>query len=137
MTVGPARPAARGAVPQWRREVSIGEALGYARRCAGLSVTQVSQRTRVGEMIIAGTGVMIIQSAAAISAPGRTFAALLRRSGPIQCQRSAASLALGWRLLAGWRIAEAPSRRFAANVVRGIVNAAVIAGVIIPGGNAR
>lgn len=54
MTVGAARRPARGAVPQWRRGVSIGEVLATARRRAGLSVTQVSQRTRIGEPIIAG-----------------------------------------------------------------------------------
>ena len=34
--------------------MSIGEVLAHARRRAGLSVTQVSQRTRIGERIIAG-----------------------------------------------------------------------------------
>jgi transcriptional regulator with XRE-family HTH domain len=37
---------------QWRRGVSIGESLAEARRGAGLSVTQVSQRTRIRETII-------------------------------------------------------------------------------------
>jgi cytoskeletal protein RodZ len=36
----------------WRRSVSIGESLADARREAGLTVTQVSQRTRIRESII-------------------------------------------------------------------------------------
>jgi cytoskeletal protein RodZ len=36
----------------WRRSVSIGESLAGARRQAGLSVTQVSQQTRIRESII-------------------------------------------------------------------------------------
>jgi cytoskeletal protein RodZ len=36
----------------WRRSVSIGETLADARRRAGLSVTQVSQQTRIRESII-------------------------------------------------------------------------------------
>src|ERR1039457_4145129 len=44
----------RGALPQWRRRVSIGEALAEARRQAGLTVTEVSQRTRVRAAIITG-----------------------------------------------------------------------------------
>src|ERR1700722_5770178 len=36
----------------WRRSVSIGESLADARRQAGLTVTQVSQQTRVRESII-------------------------------------------------------------------------------------
>jgi cytoskeletal protein RodZ len=36
----------------WRRSVSIGESLGDARRQAGLTVTQVSQQTRIRESII-------------------------------------------------------------------------------------
>jgi hypothetical protein len=54
MTFGAAHRAARGAVPQWRRGVSIGEVLVNARRRAGLSVTQVSQQTRIRETIITG-----------------------------------------------------------------------------------
>jgi len=54
MTFGAAHRAARGAVPQWRRGVSIGEVLANARRRAGLSVTQVSQQTRIRETIITG-----------------------------------------------------------------------------------
>ena len=38
----------------WRRRVSIGEALTAARHQAGLTVTQVSQRTRIRETIIRG-----------------------------------------------------------------------------------
>jgi cytoskeletal protein RodZ len=37
---------------QWRRRVSIGEVLAAARRQAGLTITQVSQRTRIRETII-------------------------------------------------------------------------------------
>src|SRR5580692_5174216 len=36
----------------WRRSVSIGESLADARRQAGLTVTQVSQQTRIRESII-------------------------------------------------------------------------------------
>jgi len=46
--------AARGAVRQWRRAVSIGEDLAQARCRAGLSVTEVSRRTRIRETIIRG-----------------------------------------------------------------------------------
>jgi cytoskeletal protein RodZ len=46
--------AGRGAIGQWRRGVSIGEVLAAARREAGLTVTQVSQRTRIRETIIRG-----------------------------------------------------------------------------------
>src|SRR5215831_7755749 len=46
--------AARGAVEPWRRCVSIGEALAEARGQAGLTVTEVSQRTRIRETIITG-----------------------------------------------------------------------------------
>jgi hypothetical protein len=45
---------ARGAIGQWRRAVSIGEALAAARGQAGLTITQVSQRTRIRETIIGG-----------------------------------------------------------------------------------
>jgi hypothetical protein len=44
--------AADGAILQWRRGVSIGEVLADARRQAGLTVSQVSQRTRIRETII-------------------------------------------------------------------------------------
>lgn len=44
--------AGRGAIEQWRRRVSIGEVLAAARRQAGLTITQVSQRTRIRETII-------------------------------------------------------------------------------------
>src|SRR5258708_9361190 len=44
--------AAGGAILQWRRGVSIGEALADARRQAGLTVSQVSMRTRIRETII-------------------------------------------------------------------------------------
>jgi cytoskeletal protein RodZ len=46
--------AGRGATGQWRRRVSIGEVLAAARRQAGLTITQVSQRTRIRETIIRG-----------------------------------------------------------------------------------
>jgi len=52
MTVGGARWVARSAVSQWRRGVSIGEVLAGARRQAGLTVSQVSHRTRIRETII-------------------------------------------------------------------------------------
>ena len=39
---------------QWRRAVSVGEGLAEARRRAGLTVAQVSQRTRIRETIICG-----------------------------------------------------------------------------------
>jgi Helix-turn-helix domain len=41
-----------GAVEQWRRGVRIGETLAGARHQAGLTVAQVSQRTRIRETII-------------------------------------------------------------------------------------
>ena len=44
----------RGAIGQWRRAVSIGEVLASARGQAGLTVTQVSQRTRIRETLIGG-----------------------------------------------------------------------------------
>src|SRR6266436_100664 len=46
--------AGRGATRQWRRRVSIGEVLTAARGQAGLTITQVSQRTRIRETIIRG-----------------------------------------------------------------------------------
>jgi Helix-turn-helix domain/Domain of unknown function (DUF4115) len=46
--------AGRGAIGWWRRRVSIGAVLEAARRQAGLSITQVSQRTRIRETIIGG-----------------------------------------------------------------------------------
>jgi cytoskeletal protein RodZ len=45
---------AGGAVKQWRRGVGIGAALAQARGRAGLTVTEVSQRTRIKETIIRG-----------------------------------------------------------------------------------
>src|SRR6202012_928343 len=39
---------------QWRRSVRIGDTLGDARRQSGLTVTQVSERTRIRETIIRG-----------------------------------------------------------------------------------
>src|SRR5258708_15247372 len=45
---------ARGAIGQWRRAVSIGEVLASARGQAGLTITQVSQETRIRETIIGG-----------------------------------------------------------------------------------
>src|SRR5271156_1737418 len=48
-------PSGRGFVATegtWRRSVSIGESLADARREAGLTVTQVSQQTRIRESII-------------------------------------------------------------------------------------
>src|ERR1039458_1863494 len=50
----PAPRAARGAREQWRRGVSIGDTLADARRQAGLTITQVSQRTCIRETIIRG-----------------------------------------------------------------------------------
>jgi hypothetical protein len=44
----------RGLAEQWRRGVHIGETLVAARRQAGLTVTQVSERTRIRETIIRG-----------------------------------------------------------------------------------
>ena len=46
--------AGRSAIGQWRRRVSIGEALTAARHQAGLTITQVSQRTRIRETIVRG-----------------------------------------------------------------------------------
>jgi len=46
--------AARSAVEWWRRGVSIGEALAEARGQAGLTVAEVSQRTRIRETVIRG-----------------------------------------------------------------------------------
>ena len=46
--------AGHSAIGQWRRRVSIGEALAAARRQSGLTITQVSQRTRIRETIIRG-----------------------------------------------------------------------------------
>ena len=43
-----------GAMEQWRRGVGIGEALAQARDRAGLTVTEVSQRTRIRETILRG-----------------------------------------------------------------------------------
>src|SRR5215472_5603997 len=48
------RTGRRGAVPQWRRAMSIGEVLAEARRRAGLSVTEVSQLTGIRGTVIAG-----------------------------------------------------------------------------------
>jgi transcriptional regulator with XRE-family HTH domain len=44
--------AARGAIDVWRRGVGIGEALAQARHQAGLTVAEVSQRTRIREALI-------------------------------------------------------------------------------------
>jgi Helix-turn-helix domain len=46
--------AGRGVIGQWRRAVSIGEVLASARSQAGLTITQVSQRTRIRATIIGG-----------------------------------------------------------------------------------
>jgi len=54
MTGGARAGATRGARRQRRRSVSIGEDLAEARRRAGLTVTDVSQRTRIRETIIRG-----------------------------------------------------------------------------------
>ena len=48
----PAVRAARGAIDVWRRGVGIGEALARARHEAGLTVAEVSQRTRIREALI-------------------------------------------------------------------------------------
>lgn len=47
------------------------------------------------------------------------------------------SLALIWLALAAWRIHQAPSPRFAVIVALGVVNAVVVARVIVPGKRAR
>jgi len=47
------------------------------------------------------------------------------------------SLALTWLVLAAWRMGQAPSPRFAAIAALGLVNAAIIARVIIQGRNAQ
>src|SRR5215831_17247530 len=44
----------RGAAEQWRCRVPIGETLARARRRAGLTVAQVSERTRIREAVIEG-----------------------------------------------------------------------------------
>jgi transcriptional regulator with XRE-family HTH domain len=44
--------AVRGAAELWRRSVSIGAALAEARQRAGLTVAQVSERTRIRETVI-------------------------------------------------------------------------------------
>src|ERR1700723_2269821 len=46
--------AVRSAIWQWRRGVSIGDALADERRQAGLTITQVSQRTCIRETIVRG-----------------------------------------------------------------------------------
>src|SRR5215472_2866963 len=46
--------AACSSVEQWRRGVRVGEALAEARGQAGLTVAEVSQRTRIKEPIIRG-----------------------------------------------------------------------------------
>jgi hypothetical protein len=46
--------AACGSVEQWRRGVRVGEALAEARGRAGLTVAEVSRRTRIKEPIIRG-----------------------------------------------------------------------------------
>jgi transcriptional regulator with XRE-family HTH domain len=46
--------AVRGAAELWRRSVSIGAALADARQRAGLTVAQVSERTRIRETVIRG-----------------------------------------------------------------------------------
>ena len=46
--------AVRGAAELWRRSVSIGAALAEARQRAGLTVAQVSERTRIRETVIRG-----------------------------------------------------------------------------------
>jgi hypothetical protein len=46
--------AGRSAIGQWRRCVSIGQALTAARHQAGLTIAQVSQRTRIRETIVGG-----------------------------------------------------------------------------------
>src|SRR5215510_3461190 len=47
-------PGGSSAIKQWRRRVSIGDALAQARSQAGLTITQVSQRTRIRETIVRG-----------------------------------------------------------------------------------
>jgi cytoskeleton protein RodZ len=50
----PHRGRACSSVGQWRRGVRVGEALAEARGRAGLTVAEVSQRTRIREAIITG-----------------------------------------------------------------------------------
>jgi hypothetical protein len=47
------------------------------------------------------------------------------------------SLALIWLALAAWRIHQTPSPRFAVIAALGIVNAVIVARVIVPGRRAR
>src|SRR5215475_5294617 len=47
-------PGGSSAIKQWRRGVSIGDTLAQARSQAGLTITQVSQRTCIRETIIRG-----------------------------------------------------------------------------------
>jgi len=54
MTAGtPQDGTARGAVEQWRRGAGIGAALAQARHRSGLTLAEVSQRTRIRETVIA------------------------------------------------------------------------------------
>src|SRR6185437_10185298 len=50
----PAPRAARSPIWQWRRGVSVGDALAQARSQAGLTIAQVSQQTCIRETIIRG-----------------------------------------------------------------------------------
>jgi len=54
ITPAPRKAAARSAVKHWRRGVGIGEALAEARGRAGLTLAEVSERTRIRETIIRG-----------------------------------------------------------------------------------
>jgi hypothetical protein len=54
VTVWPGQPGGRGEVEQREAQVSIGDTLAQARHQAGLTVAQVSQRTRVRETVIRG-----------------------------------------------------------------------------------
>jgi cytoskeletal protein RodZ len=64
--------------------VSIGKALAKARRQAGLTVTQVSDQTRIREMIITAVEGDDFSHVAAIFMPGGTSASSPGLSGPIR-----------------------------------------------------
>src|SRR6516162_4543518 len=53
-TAPPPGPGVRGAAELWRRSVSIGAALAESRQRAGLTLAQVSERTRIRETVIRG-----------------------------------------------------------------------------------
>jgi len=63
--------------------VRIGEALAQARGWAGLTVAEVSQRTRIKETIIRGIEGGTIRRVVATFTPGGTSVPSPRPSGPI------------------------------------------------------